>query len=783
MSYPGNPSASADVRKRVREAFRHSLASAMEDRRDDALLGCDFILRLDDAFEPATRLQQMLEQNRPPETLRELVGAEGEDDAPATASAPPAAAQAPPTGAAYSTSTSPALVATFQRLLEARRFEELLTAAQAQAAAVSESTKLQELVATAQSRFESEPFVREVLDKCREALGRGQLDLVRQLLAKAKGLDASHPGVAEIERLSASAATLSNSLTIDWDDDTPAATAVQGPAPEGEPATPLPTSSGFETDPGVPRAPVPTSSAEPAEPVEPFGAVPPELDLPDLDFAIVDPEADAASGSAEAAPAEPPPAEVPAEPAPEPPPIAAEELAEMASGPSFGDDDSEQGEDDDDVDDRVRSLLEEGEAAFEGGDYQGAIDAWSRIFLIDIDNEEAAGRIERARQLKAERERETEEVFHEGVAKFDAGDWDAAREAFERVLAEQPSYVLAREYLDRIHERAAGGDAPGADLPEMAPLPSAGERVERPARPAGPPGGEEILVPPDPGSASQEARQPAVGGFAVTAKRRALPEPKFLAIGGGVLLLLAIGGWFLVSNWKSFFPNAGQPATGAVSAAEAALERAQTLQADGKTAQAIAQLKRIPPQDPAYAEAQSLVSQWEKLEEPAAEETGPSAEDLARRAELVERARGAVGVGDHFLAQRLLEQAAAVAPLNPSEVDLRAVAEAAATQYDEVLGLMRDGEYEMALNRLWRRHEQSPDDRDVRRLMIDSYHNLCVADLQRGDPASARTKAKEALALDPSDTEMIRLERFASTYERRDRDLLYRIFVKYLRTR
>jgi len=767
MSYPGNPSASADVRKRVREAFRHSVSSAVEGRRDDALLGCDFILRLDEAFEPAARLQQMLEQDRPPEEIQELLGAEGEPEG-AGAGTPPAQAPSPPTGATYSTSTSPALVATFQRLLEARRFEELLSAAQAQAAAVAGSSKLQDLVATAQARFESEPFVREVLDKCREALGRGQLDLVQQLLAKAKGLDASHPGVAEIERLSASAATLSNSLTIDWDDDTPAATAVRGPEEARTEPAPLPTSSGFETDPGV-RAAAPSAPQADASdaPVEAFSEVPPDLDLPDLDFAIVEPEAgDQASA---------------ATPADEPEPATDFQAPDAEPEPSFGDEPA-----DEDVaeegDDRVRSLLGEGQTAFDQGDYQAAIDSWSRIFLIDIDNEEAASRIERARQLKAEHEREVEEVFHEGVARFDAGDWDAAREAFERVLADQPSYVLAREYLDRIDERAAGGDVPGADLPEMAPLPSADEPADRSSRLGGAPRGEEILVPPDPGAATGETRAPAVGGFAVTARRRALPEPKFLAIGGGVLLLLAIGGYFLATNWKSFFPNAGESVATGASASQAVLDRAQKLQKEGKAAQAIAQLKRIPPQDPAYAEAQSLVSQWEKLEEPAGD-TGPAPEELARRADLVQRARDAVDVGDHFLAQRLLDQASTVVPLNPAEVDLRAVADAAARQYDDVLGLMKDGEFEMALNRLWRRHEQNPDDRDVRRLMVDSYYNLSIADLQRGDPSAARSKAKEALTLDPDDAELIRLERFASTYEKRDRDLLYRIFVKYLHNR
>jgi Tfp pilus assembly protein PilF len=89
----------------------------------------------------------------------------------------------------------------------------------------------------------------------------------------------------------------------------------------------------------------------------------------------------------------------------------------------------------------------------------------------------------------------------------------------------------------------------------------------------------------------------------------------------------------------------------------------------------------------------------------------------------------------------------------------------------------------MALNRLWRRHESDPADRDTRRLMVDAYYNLSIADLQRGAPRDARQKLKEARALDRDDPMLARLERFSATYERRDVDLLYRIFVKYLPTR
>ncbi|MCM2270521.1 MAG: hypothetical protein NDJ75_10495 [Thermoanaerobaculia bacterium] len=750
-TYAGNPALAPDVQKRVVETFRHAVEAAATGDRQEALLGCDFALRLDATFEPATTLQQMIAQDRPAETIRGLLAALGEPAAPGAAAPFVAAA--------------PGLVATFSRLFEARRFEDLLSAAQAQAAAVSGDPKLRDMVAQAQARYEAEPFVREQLDVARRALGQGKLDDVVAAVARARQLDASHPGLAEIERLSASAASMSNSLKIDWDEeertvppppDLRAAPAPRPAPPPAAEAAPQATPAGLElpeidftTDGGFFESPAPPADA--GDPSTRPGTLPGAEDAP-LEFGGLDdlalPEFEPSSQGFDAAPA-------------------------AAAGEVRGDSDG-----------RVQALLDEGEAAFGNSDYQAAIDAWSRIFLIDIDNEEAAKRIERARQLKAEQERAVEEIFHEGVARFDSGEWAGAEEAFRRVLSMQPSYVLAREYLDKLVERAATGAAPSA-LPELAPLPArapagAREDLEATVRRRAP-GGEEILVPPEPGDA-RETKRPALEGFAVKRKRGVRLTPAFLGIGGAVLVALGVGGWFLATNWSKLFPNAPAPVATAPSDTAAVVARAKKLHEDGKTAVAIAQLRRIPPQDASYAEAQSLVSQWEKLvEQPV--EAGLPPELAARQADLVRRAEAAMAAGETFVARRLLAEATTVAPLSGPAAELSATVEQRAADFAEELAFVRDGDHERALNRLWRRHEADPADKDVRRLMVDAYYNLGLADLQRGDPRAARAKLREARQFDREDPLLERLDRFCAAYEKREQDLLYRIFVKYLPAR
>jgi len=737
-TYPGNPALAPDIRKRILEAFRHSVEAGADGNRDEALLGCDFVLRLDPTFEPALELQQMIEQGRPPEAIRALAAAFGDErTAPGTASF---------------TAAAPGLVATFNRLFEARRFGELLSAAQAQAAAVAGDPKLHELVNQAQARYDAEPFVREQLDRARRALGSGSFGDVAEAVARARELDPSHPGLAEIERLRASAASMSSSLKIDWD--------------EEDNAVPPPAE----------LAPPHVAAPPPGEPAGPTFVAADDLELPEIDFSSVS----APPAFALAAPA--PRAAGPSARPPLPSPAYDLELPELDASPlaeAAGDAAGEPLEGGD-GDGRVKVLLDEGEAAFQSGDYQSAIDAWSRIFLIDIDNEDAAKRIERVRQLKSEREREIEEVFHQGVSHFDAGEWDAARDVFRRVLEAQPSYVLAREYLDKLEERAAEGAGPGR-LSELAPpaAPPAARAEPASRRRVG---SEEILVPPEPGD-HREVVAPAVEGFAVKKKRGFHATPAFLGIGGGVLAALGVGGWLLASNWSHLFPNAPAAAVTAAADAASVVARARKLHEDGKTVVAIAQLRRVPPQDAAYAEAQSLISQWERLSEKEKPEPGVDRELLARRDELVARADAAVAAGEHFLGRRLLAEAAAVAPLERRGLELQTTVEQRAQQYADVLALVRDGEYERALNLLWRRHEADPADKDLRRLMVDAYYNLSVTDLQRGDPAAARLKVREARNFDQSDPLLDRLDRFCAVYEKREQDLLYRIFVKYLPVR
>jgi len=676
MSYSGNPALSSDVKQRILSTFGQTLDLAREGNRQEALLGCDFVLRMDPQFQPAHRLQERLRSTTGPVRVDDLQSAPAIEDP--FASLDGLSLDLPDTLPGFGASDSGALRAELQSLADQRRFQELITAAQREHATVMADPELQRIVSEAQESMEAEPYVLKFLAGARQALQSGDTAEVARLLDKARALDPAHPGIAELDQARAR-------------------------APQ-----PLKIPSAIKT------GPMPVTL--------PTGA-------------------------------------------------------------------------DSETDRRIRELLDEGQAAFDAGDPQGAIDSWSRIFLIDIDHEEAARRIEMARKLKAESERQAEEIFHDGVARLEAGDAAGARAAFQRVLEIQPSYFAAREYLQQLEAaRPAPPPRPTGTreaVPIAPPLPRTMVREA-----AGQDLKEEILVPPEPfeeADARRPAKRTAAGRDSGRTRRL------FLLVGGAVLLVvLAVGAWVLL-NRDQYFPNSREEAKPAAAAPKGAandpVSRAERLHKAGRTPTALNQLKRIPPGDPNYQRAQKLIAEWGggaaaagagatgtavPGATPGAPGMPPDAEALERRKLLLAAARQLAAAHNSVRALARLEQANQIVKLDGDDARL---ADSLRKQLEPIapqVTLFQQHEWERALPDLWQLHEKDPGNNDVTQMIVDCYYNLAVHDLQRADAAKAAEKLKEALDLRQDDAAVRRDYLFAQTYQERPKDLLYQIYVKYL---
>ena len=83
---------------------------------------------------------------------------------------------------------------------------------------------------------------------------------------------------------------------------------------------------------------------------------------------------------------------------------------------------------------RIEQLLLSGLDHYFGGRYEQAIDIWTRVAFLERGHGRARAYIERARGALAERQRESEELTHTGIAAYEAGDLQTARELLTRAV-------------------------------------------------------------------------------------------------------------------------------------------------------------------------------------------------------------------------------------------------------------------------------------------------------------------------------------------------------------
>ncbi|HEV8239079.1 MAG TPA: hypothetical protein VGS57_06915 [Thermoanaerobaculia bacterium] len=736
MSYAGNPSLPADVQKRILETFRHTLDVAARGSLEEARLGCDFVLQLDSQFTPASVLADRLRGASGPlaiDDLRARLDGESAPAAAATVSQPVQPRPAAPAPAAPTAAPQRDLRREIGQLLARRDFESINALAKSEHWAIGNDSALQAMLAQAQELMEAAPYVDRFLSKARNAMAGGQLDEARALVDKARTLDDGHPAIAEL------------------------ASQLSAPSPRGAAAPPPPS---LAASLGEPLVSEPTSfdAGSTYQPHElpqdelSFGGLSHDDELP-MDLPPLDP-GDFGAGlheglheglslddlGADAAPA--------------------------LAAASFDSGEPREPGGASDADPRIAELLDEGQAQFQRGELQGAIDAWSRIFLIDIDHAEAARRIDQARNAKAEHERQVEETFHDALAQVQAKDLDGAKATLQRVLEMQPNHLAARDALGKL-ERGELTELPKPAAADAALLDELGAGADDLK--------EEILVPPEP---SDERARPAAVAVKPPASRRNL-----LVAAAGVLVVVLAAGWFLRSRWSSLFPNTEPQPRAAQAPEQTPITRATELYKGGKRAVAIAQLKRVPPASPYYEEAQALITQWEQEEGATVAAVGPAPELLAKRETLVQQARKAADERHNLAVQPLLTQAAAIAPLSEDEQALSERAAKAVEPLKGVMSLLRAEEYDRSLRDLWVVLEKDSGNADARTMLTTAYYNKGILSLQQGKPDEAESNLKEASGLTPGDVDVQRLLQFAQTYQQRNPDLLYRIYTKYLTPR
>jgi tetratricopeptide (TPR) repeat protein len=721
--YPGNSALSTAVKDRVLSTFQQTIALFKQGRTEEVVQGCGLILRMDPLFDPAKKLMEKARNPAAPINVDSLLAADPIAEARAAM-----------------------LSRNFQKVVDITT--EILT----NDLMNDEARVLNE---QAREKMEAAPFVDQFVKKAEQAIATGDAQAAKVSLDKLKTLDADDTAIARLESgikgIKPAAAGGSPSFVVD----TPAST---GGARSSAQASDF--GFTFEEEKAAPPPPQSFSFDSPFS--TDTGTVPPVT--PPANFSF----------DAPSQPAPPPkPAPKPAQstafsfdtPSPFSPPAqgASAEFDFTTASVETSPDDQK----------KVQEYLADGDRAFDAGQFQQAIDLWSRIFLIDVTNEQASERIEKAKMRRRDIDQKGEALLATGIQAFDRGDRDAARENFAKLLQLDPTNPTALDYMEKLSEVATEGGATGFAAPYIASKPSA----------ASPPSdiwsdeavtSEASLVPPSPATAAAPRRAPAAKAPAkhapAPASSSGLPMRAIVIV--LVVAVLAAGGWF---GWKKFM--AKPPVDTA--ATETIFTSANSLSQKGQYDAAIALLQDVKPNDPQHDKALSMIADLQQKKSQAAEQvTGRPSEAVYR--ESLTTGKSAFDARDYDAAKKAFDTAARVKPLPP---DMKAMYDTASQQVGKLEGakaLFNSQRYQEALTNLQSLAQQDPQNQSIRRMITDSHFNLGAIALQEEKLTDAAREFDEVLKADPTDELAKRSKLLAERYDGQSKDLLYKIYVKYL---
>jgi len=401
--------------------------------------------------------------------------------------------------------------------------------------------------------------------------------------------------------------------------------------------------------------------------------------------------------------------------------------------------------------DRVAALLEEGQAAFDAGKYEDAVQIWSRIYLTDPHNAEAERRIEQARRRLDEVHRLAEMKFAEAYEAFEQGRHEEAKKLLEEVLALQPQHVDANDLLARLETPQAPPPLP-TDLPaveedlfrdDFVPQRLSGEAVA--------PAVEAVEVEERPVARAAKPKAPA---------KRALPLPLPVLAGVGVaaVVLVLVALFFGSKVWHSGPTLADTMA------------EAEKLAQQGQLKDAINLLQSLSLEGPEANAVQQRILEYQRRLK--AQAPPPPTVDT-------EPIRKALGEGRHLAAARLWREANKKAPGDEAVRQLGQEILGFAASLPSLAEAWERGNWETAASLAEALAGEHPEHQELVEASRVARYNRAVQLLRSFEVAEA-AKLLDKLAKEKDDPELRRLFEFAKSYLSRPVDPRYKIFVANL---
>jgi tetratricopeptide (TPR) repeat protein len=230
---------------------------------------------------------------------------------------------------------------------------------------------------------------------------------------------------------------------------------------------------------------------------------------------------------------------------------------------------------------RIEQLLVTGLDHYFAGEFEQAINLWTRVLFLDRTHDRARAYIERARSAQAERQRISEALVHQGLDAFDKGEVVRARALLSDALDQGASHDVALGVLGRIDRLDAG-------MKSTVPAPAVRRRV---------------FARPSPAADANERRGTVAWVLATAAA--------IVMVSAIAFVLVAPNG---LSDWFPTQATTGAPAAIATSPSplpvpspmETYVVQARALFAGGKLRDALRSLDRVPVGDALRPDAERL---------------------------------------------------------------------------------------------------------------------------------------------------------------------------------
>ena len=704
-------------------AFKQVVGKLQQGNREEALIGLEFVLRLDPAYAPALNLHQQLSSGDGDIVLNEIVSQ----------------LQAP------TTDTINSLLVEAVEDFNNRDFEGARSKVDQVLLDLPGHEEARNLLGQIEAAAKGESQVGQFLAQARETLARGDSGEAANFVMMAQALDPHHRDIAatiaEIEKsgdMSQSQAPLVP--TTEAEEDISFA-----PTDEAAPDFSATTEDAelFSTAPAK-EAPVDAVGETPVSHPEPVIAV---EKAPVTDLSAGDPEPAIAVKEApvtDLSAGDPEP--VSEEPYYE---DAADNVADLFDSGPAAPADQEVEVDPDDAHAVIRDLLTRGGTAAAADDYAAAIDAWSRIFLIDPNHKEAKDRIEHIRAAKEDLEKRIEPVLTDAQASFASGDLELARNFVDRVLTLYPNNVDAT----RLNEALGGGAHPNAEVGAASEMPDLEDDLFS----------DEFAAAAEFGTDVHDLRDSLEDEWQTPVKpKRRLPWQLWAVIGGVGLLIVAGALWLA----GVFVPE--DVGEGRFEVVQQVLADAEIMFNQKRVEEAIIHLEQNSAADDFQTRIDLRLEKYRKAV--ATPVATPIPEGLSISRELLADGRW-MAAFEHVMA------ALEAHPNDPGLDALRREILDTEPEAANLHGALVAGDRRAALSIAKDLLDERPDDSEVAAFYDRELFNAALAELRAFNLTGAEGYLTELTARQGDDEEARRILQFANTYTGRPVDIQLKIFV------